>query len=41
MLYINFTYYMFEQMLLHNEFCTFSFREILWVKKKRVGSLGV
>ncbi len=35
MFYIRFTYYIFEQTLLHNEFCVFSFAEVLaWAKKK-------
>ncbi len=33
---IGFTCYIFEQMLLHNEFCVFSFAEVLaWAKQKR------
>ncbi len=36
MFYIRFTCYIFEQTLLHNEFCVFSFAEVLaWVKEKR------
>jgi hypothetical protein len=34
--YIRFTCYIFEQTLLHNEFCVFSFAEVLaWAKEKR------
>ncbi len=36
MFYVRFTYYIFEQTLLHHEFCIFSFAEILaWVKEKK------
>ncbi len=36
MFYIRFICYIFEQTLLHNEFCVFSFAEILaWAKEKR------
>ena len=36
MFYIRFTCYIFEQTLLHNEFCVFSFAEVLaWAKEKR------
>jgi hypothetical protein len=36
MFYIIFTCYIFEQMLLHNEFCVFLFAEVLvWAKEKR------
>ncbi len=36
MFYIRFTCYIFEQTLLHNEFCVFPFAEVLaWAKKKR------
>ncbi len=36
MFYIRFTYYIFEQTLLHNEFCVFSFAEVFaWAKEKR------
>ncbi len=35
-LYIILTCYIFEQTLLHNEFCVFLFAEVLaWVKEKR------
>ncbi len=34
--YIRFTCYIFQQTLLHNEFCVFSFAEVLtWAKEKR------
>ena len=36
MFYIRFTCYIFGKTLLHNEFCVFSFVEVLaWVKEKR------
>ncbi len=36
MFYIRFTCYIFRQTLLHNEFCVFSFAEVLaWAKEKR------
>ncbi len=36
MFYIRFNSYIFEQTTLHNEFCMFSFAEILaWAKEKR------
>ncbi len=36
MFYIRFTCYIFEQTLLHNKFCMFSFAEVLsWTKEKR------
>ena len=36
MFYIRFNCYIFEQTLLHNEFCVFSFAEVLaWPKEKR------
>ncbi len=36
MFYIRFTCYIFEQTLLHNEFCVFSFAKVLaWAKEKR------
>jgi hypothetical protein len=36
MFYIRFTCYIFEQTLLHNGFCVFSFAEILaWAKEKK------
>jgi hypothetical protein len=36
MFYIRFTCYIFEQTLLHNEFCVFSIAEVLaWAKEKR------
>jgi hypothetical protein len=36
MFYIRFTCYIFEQTLLHNEFCVFSFaEELAWAKEKR------
>ncbi len=36
MFYIRITCYIFEQTLLHNEFCVFSFAELLaWVKEKK------
>ena len=36
MLYIRFCCYIFEQTLLHNEFCVLSFAEVLaWAKQKR------
>ncbi len=36
MFYVRFTYYIFEQMLLHNEFRVFSFAKVLaWEKEKK------
>ncbi len=36
MFYIGFTCYIFEQMLLHNEFHVFPFAEVLgWAKEKK------
>ncbi len=36
MFYIRFTCYIFEQTLLHNEFCVFSFVEVLaWAKEMK------
>ncbi len=36
MFYVRFTYYIFEQMLLHNEFRVFLFAEVLaWEKEKK------